>query len=93
MEDQKQLTTIKFSLINSSDKIQGLSVEPWGEYYEMPPKAEYLIVVYSTNLGLPEVQVRPDNQLCLYAWHGAMLSIFDADKEEITPKRDISRGF
>lgn len=81
---------LKFRFINSSDSSCELLVEPWGEAYQLPAGARYWIHIYSNTDGHPDLQIKNQNTFGFYAWDDALITIFDENDNELTPKRVVS---
>ncbi len=74
-------TTIRLRFTNDRSHTCTLAVEPWGDTYEMEPGETYdLVAVGPPDGSLIEI-VQSDSAIAVYAWSGAVVSLYNGETE------------
>ena len=90
--DEPQVISQEFILQNAIGLPLRVVVEPLGEPYMLEPSQAYRIVVSGLKPGTPTIKWVDEKIVEVYAWPGAVVTVFQGD-EELSPKRDIQKGF
>jgi hypothetical protein len=67
-------------IVNPRNTATTLVLEPWGEVFEMPARAEFIILGRGPEGDGPEIAV-DDDGITVWAWPGSVLRVFHGEVE------------
>jgi hypothetical protein len=77
--------TASTRVVNSRSTALTLRMEPWGDEYQVPPGASYLISVESHSQGVLEI-VCANDAIEVWAWSGSTAAVTCDDVKEVKIK-------
>ncbi len=59
---------------NGHSKAMTLTLEPWGDTYQLAPDDVYDIIIHSPGIGIFDVEMN-DDSIIVWGWEGAYVSL------------------